>query len=498
MMSVIFMFILLVLGVVLIDLVVAEYQVTHRDVNALRALAHAEAGTDLAMDVLCRQDITTDASPTSARDWLNNGWSFRGTVDRLFNSGTYTVTPASASPVSGAVDGADVVADADGGFQVVISEPSSGVVQVESWGFVNGNTRATAEQVYKATSRVRQTVQPLVDAVRARGTITFNGNGSGTQPVRITDTDGDGTAESNEMVLLGDPDAHARSLYGDIGGMSGRVRGVATVYGDLQTIDPLADGGRVWDETPPPAAMEVPGPDVMEGNRLTWLAATGVDPATADTAPFFTSGISGDTGFSFATGALTLGNNDEGTVRAPAYLSSISVGNGGTLRILAAADPARNVVYVGNQIPVNGAKNDSNKVSIGNGGKIQSAALLVVNGRMETFGQFLLEPSVVNSAVSDVAGLHKAALIVLGDDQNEGHPAVKLQSANQAAEATGMIYSAGSINMGGGGYVTGALMAYGSVTFSGSGCRVYFPVNMFPPPGFTTATMVAYHVARQQ
>lgn len=484
-MAIIFMFILLILGMVLIDLVVAEYRTTHRDVNALRALAHAEAGVDLAMDILCRQDIY----PNESSHVFDEGWNFRGTINRLFGSGTYTaVTPFGTYTY--AVDASDVVADADGGFQVVVSEPTTGVVQVDSWGFVNGNTRETAEHVYKATVRLRQMVQPLVDAIRARGTVRFNGSGSGTQPVEILDTDGDGTVEPGEILLLTDPQAHARSTHGDINGPSGRVRGSATVYG-AHVIIPTVDGEINYEDAPPPANMLVPGPDVMERNRQRWLDAAGGWA-------YHHSGLSGDYSYNASTGVLSISNNGTATLTAPARLESISVGNGATLIIQAAANPSQNVVYVGNLVPVNGPSNTTQKVDIGSGGRIQSAALLVVNGRMETNGQFLLDPSVTNSAVGDVAGLCKAALIVLGDDQSGGHPALKLRSANQATEATGTIYCAGSIDMGGNGYVTGALLAYGDVTFSGSGCRVYFPVNMFPPPGFTQATMVAYHVARQR
>jgi hypothetical protein len=180
-------------------------------------------------------------------------------------------------------------------------------------------------------------------------------------------------------------------------------------------------------------------------------------------------------------------------IKAPAHFASITVVSGATLRIRAAANAAENVVYVGSGETTVPSTNTNEVVTIdGPDGTLENEVALVVNGRMTSAGAY----RATSAIATNTERLSTVALVVLGDDRNSGQPALTLRSANSATEAAGMIYSAGSAVVNGNGYIVGGLMANGEVVLNGSNAHVNFPVNLFPPPGFEKAKVVAYHAER--
>lgn len=506
--AVVFTFVLIGVGAVLVDYVVQGFRLTHTDYDGVRAHAQADAGIDLALDVLTRADIdpANDADPPdpSLVTSFNDGWNFRGTITRDFESGTYTVTSAGSTATYTA---SDVLPDAEGGFTVTIRDnypvPPGDTyrVEVESVGWV-GPSAANPRARYRAVAQVRAVLQPMTDAIRARGMVKINGGG--TLAVRLRDGAG---VEAVPYGQRGHADAHVRSASGIITGNCD-IDGAATVYDD-NYISGTVDAVEYNTGDPQPPDL-LPSDTEMEAARQRWLAAADAHDSESQpwgpdlrtlagyNTPGFKSGefrATGHGGGTYTlsdTGALTV-KSGLVEIKAPAHFASITVVSGATLRIRAAANTAENVVYVGSGETTVPSTNTNEVVTIdGPDGTLENEVALVVNGRMTSAGAY----RATSAIATNTERLSTVALVVLGDDRNSGQPALTLRSANSATEAAGMIYSAGSAVVNGNGYIVGGLMVNGEVVLNGSNAHVNFPVNLFPPPGFEKAKVVAYHAER--
>lgn len=500
--AVVILSVLVGLGVVLADYVVQGYRQTHADYDDVRAHACADAGVDLALDILTRADTNpfNDAFP-SAPTLLEDGWNFRGSITRSFASSTYTLESRGLTLVRSA---SDVLSGDEGGFQVVIRNPTGVAaadgreVEVVSYGWV-GPSPSRARSVYRAVVRVRKLLQPVTDAIRARGTVKINAGG--TRAVRLRDGASPIPVPDGQP---GDTEAHVRSAGGIITGNC-IIDGVATVYGDNYisgTVDAVAY--QTGDPAPPDL---LPSNTDMEASRRRWLDAAdandgtrgwgpdlrtlaGYNTPTGRTNEFIATGYGGGTYELTDSGALTI-KSGVVEIQAPAHFTSISM-DGGTLRLRAAASPAENVVYVGSASVTVPQINTTQVVTIKSGCTLETEVTLVVNGRMSSAGVY----RATTTAASSTQALGRVGLVVLGDDQSGGQPALTLQSANSDTEVAGMIFSMGSTTVNGNGYVVGAIMAAGAVTFNGSNAYVNFPVNLFAAPGFEKAKVMAYHAER--